>query len=129
MLNSIRVTKIDQAINELLTYLPDYEPTRMEDVGELFFDWRGLYVRYRSEDKFVLVFDSEDPKHTTKHGAKVQIRLALNKMWGGSTDDVIKFSIFNHGYSVETQTDVFQGDEVVHEIRVGHLISDNGYRA
>lgn len=128
MLNAIRVTKIEKAVNELLSYLPEYEPVSMHNVGKLFFNWQGLHIRYVGTDEFVLVFDSEEPTHTEKYAAKDQVRLALNKIWGGATNDIIRFSVFHYGYAVETRTDVFNGDVAVHEIRTGHLISDMGYR-
>ena len=46
---------------------------------------------------------------------------ATRQLYGGNLDDVMRIEVFRSGYAVHLKTDVFDGDEMVCEVRVSGL--------
>lgn len=99
MLKPLPIRKIDAALAKWGT------PWTHADVDWIDVDPTETYIELRTGDYLTTESNPE----------------ATKQLYGGNLDDVARIEVFNRGYAVHLKTDVFDGDDMVCEVRVGGL--------
>lgn len=99
MLKPLPTRKIDAALAKWGT------PWTHADVGWIDVGPQKTYIEMRTGGSLTVDTNSE----------------ATRQLYGGNLADVTCIEVFETGYAVHLKTDVFDGDEMVCEVRVGGL--------
>ena len=105
MLKPLPTRKIDAALAKWGTELTSKDITRLNIIP----GW--VEIDRRDGEEQVIEFESGD----------AVLVEGCRQLYGGNLDDVMRIEVFRSGYAVHLKTDVFDGDEMVCEVRVGGL--------